>query len=122
MNSRQRRRLNSSCNGKKNTASNLARYTSTCIMAVTLKRVRWMGSSYNDLRKFPREAMRRTGYELERVQRAQLPRDWKPMTAVGKGVCEIRVHTATEHRLIYIATFAEAVYVLHVFEKRTQKT
>jgi phage-related protein len=50
------------------------------------------------------------------------PFDWKPMAVVGPGVREIRVHTALEHRVLYVAKFAEAVYVLHAFEKRTRKT
>jgi len=44
------------------------------------------------------------------------------MASIGDGVCEIRVRTGREHRLIYVAKFAEAVYVLHAFEKKTQKT
>jgi phage-related protein len=50
------------------------------------------------------------------------PGDWKPMTTIGSGVREIRVHTEMEHRVCYVARFAEGVYVLHAFEKRTQKT
>ena len=44
------------------------------------------------------------------------------MTAVGVGVKEIRIHTGVEHRVLYLARFAEGVYVLHAFEKRTQTT
>ena len=44
------------------------------------------------------------------------------MPTVGMGVKEIRVHTAAEHRIFYVAKFSEAIYVLHVFEKRTGKT
>ena len=44
------------------------------------------------------------------------------MAVVGPGGREIRVHTALEHRVLYVAKFAEAVYVLHAFEKRTRKT
>ena len=44
------------------------------------------------------------------------------MALVGAGVREIRVHTESEHRVCYVARFAEAIYVLHVFEKRTRKT
>lgn len=44
------------------------------------------------------------------------------MPTVGPGVREIRVHTALEHRVVYVAKFVEAVYVLHAFEKRTRKT
>lgn len=48
--------------------------------------------------------------------------DWKSMGTVGPGVQEIRIHTALEHRVLYLARFAEAVYVLHAFEKRSRKT
>ena len=44
------------------------------------------------------------------------------MTSVGPGVREIRIQTARAHRVFYVATFEEAVYVLHAFEKRTRKT
>jgi phage-related protein len=44
------------------------------------------------------------------------------MTSVGPGVREIRIQTEVAHRVFYLATFEEAVYVLHAFEKRTQKT
>jgi phage-related protein len=37
-------------------------------------------------------------------------------------VQEIRIHTGLEHRVFYVAKFAEGVYVLHAFEKRTRKT
>ena len=44
------------------------------------------------------------------------------MPSVGPGVREIRIHTGLEHRVLYVAKFVEAVYVLHAFEKRTRKT
>ena len=44
------------------------------------------------------------------------------MPTVGIGVREIRLHTGTEHRVLYVAKFGEALYVLHAFEKKTQKT
>ena len=44
------------------------------------------------------------------------------MTTVGVGVKEIRIHTGLEHRVLYLARFAEGVYVLHAFEKRARKT
>ena len=44
------------------------------------------------------------------------------MTDVGVGVCEIRIHGAVEHRVLYIAKFPEAVYVLHAFTKRSRRT
>lgn len=44
------------------------------------------------------------------------------MPGVGPGVREIRIHTALEHRILYVAKFAEAVYVLHAFGKRSRRT
>lgn len=51
-----------------------------------------------------------------------MPDDWKAFNSVGQGVIEIRISTALEHRVLYIAKYDEAIYVLHAFEKRTQKT
>ena len=82
----------------------------------------WLGSSLGDLRRFPEDARRDAGYQLGRVQQGQMPSDWKPMTTVGPGVIEIRVHTGLEHRIFYVAKYEEAVYVLHAFEKRTRQT
>lgn len=44
------------------------------------------------------------------------------MPSVGAGVAEIRIRTGTEHRIFFVAKFEEAIYVLHAFEKNTQKT
>ena len=82
----------------------------------------WLGSSLGDLRAFPVEARQRAGFELSEVQHGRMPSDWKPMGTVGAGVYEIRIHTEVEHRVLYVAKFAEGVYVLHAFEKKTQRT
>lgn len=82
----------------------------------------WLGSSRVDVRAFPDEARKQAGHQLFLVQQGEEPTDWKPMATVGLGVKEIRIHTEREHRVIYVAKFAEAVYVLHAFEKRSRKT
>jgi len=87
-----------------------------------LKRIVWHGDSLERIRSFPGGARQDAGYELERVQRNLEPRDWKPMSAVGAGVVEIRVHAGGEYRVFYIAKLKDAVHVLHAFVKRTQKT
>jgi len=87
-----------------------------------MKPVLWEGTSRKDLRAFPDDARARSGYEVYRVELGVEPTDWKPMTSVGEGVREIRVRTGREHRLLYVTKFAEAVYVLHAFEKKTRKT
>ncbi len=50
------------------------------------------------------------------------PGDWKPMQTIGKGVQEIRIHVLGEWRVIYIAKFGDAVYILHAFQKKSGKT
>jgi len=87
-----------------------------------LKGVIWAGSARRDVRAFAKDARRRTGYELYRVQQDLDPTDWKPMPSAGAGVREIRIHTDQEHRVIYVAKFDEGMYVLHAFEKKTRKT
>ena len=81
----------------------------------------WLGDSLEAMRAFPDDA-RRIGFQLWLVQCGREPSDWKPMPTVSLGVREIRIHTGAEHRVFYIATFGEAVYVLHAFEKRTPRT
>lgn len=86
------------------------------------KPLAWLGSARRDVRAFPVDARRRSGFQLRRVQQGLDPDDWKPMTSVGPGVREIRIQTELAHRVFYLATFEEAVYVLHAFEKRTRTT
>ena len=82
----------------------------------------WIGSSRAALRAFPDEARREAGHELFKVQQGEEPSNWKPLPGVGAGVNELRIDTGVAHRVIYVAKFAEAVYVLHAFEKRSRKT
>jgi len=82
----------------------------------------WVGTSLERMRAFPADAMRVAGFELRRVQGGLSPHDWKPLHGVALGICEIRIHTEREHRVVYVAKFPEAVYVLHAFEKRTRRT
>jgi phage-related protein len=88
-----------------------------------VKPIAFLGGSLDDLRGFPADARRQAGYQLDRVQRGLDPDDWRPMPAVGVGVREIRVRErAGAFRVIYVATFADAVYVLHAFQKKTRQT
>jgi len=82
----------------------------------------FVGSALEDLRAFPRAPRREAGYQLDRVQSGLDPSDWKPMPAVGRGVREIRIHHRGQYRVIYVAMFDDAVYVLHAFQKKTQRT
>jgi phage-related protein len=82
----------------------------------------WLGSSRGDVRAFPEDVRSVAGFQLRRVQQGLDPNDWKPMPTVGPGVREIRIHVDGEYRVFYVATFSEAVYVLHAFEKKTRRT
>ncbi len=76
-----------------------------------------------DLRAFPLTARREAGHQLDQVQNGREPDDWKPMSAVGRGVKELRIRDeAGAFRVRYLAKFADAVYVLHRFRKKTEKT
>ncbi len=87
-----------------------------------MKPLKFIGTSLDDLRDFPAEARRQAGFELHAIQRGLEPSDWKPMNAVGPGAREIRIHILGEWRVLYVAKLADAVYVLHAFQKKTRKT
>ena len=87
-----------------------------------VKELKFVGLSLDDLRNFPEEARRVAGFELRAVQNGLEPRDWKPMRSVGSGVKEIRIHVLGEWRIVYVAKLADAIYVLHAFQKKSQKT
>jgi phage-related protein len=87
------------------------------------KPVEFLGSSLDDIRDFPETARREAGSQIRRVQNGDEPDDWKPMPTIGAGVNEIRVRDdGDQFRVIYIAKLAEAIFVLHCFQKKTQKT
>ena len=88
-----------------------------------MKDVRFVGSSLDDLRQFPAGARREAGFELSNVQAGLQPSDWKPMNTVGAGAVEIWIKGKDGiFRVIYVARFDEAIYVLHAFQKKSQKT
>lgn len=87
------------------------------------KPLRFCGNALGDLKAFPETARQKAGHQLDQVQQGREPDDWKPMKSVGPGVREIRIYDQVgAFRVIYIAQFEEAVYVLHCFPKKTQKT
>ena len=88
-----------------------------------MKPARFMGSAKDDLSAFPKPARIRAGHELLMVQVGRDPDDWKPMTSVGPGACEIRLRGPRgAFRVIYVARFEDAIYVLHAFQKKSRKT
>lgn len=88
-----------------------------------MKAIVFLGDSLDIIRAFPEQARRQAGFELRRVQHGLDPSDWKPMNSVGVGVREIRVRDSSgAFRILYVASLADAVHVLHAFQKKTQKT
>lgn len=87
-----------------------------------VKGLYWLGRSREAVQGFIKSARSQVGYQLHRVQQGLMPQDYKPMPSVGQGAFEIRLHQPHEHRVIYVAKFEGKVYVLHAFEKKTQKT
>ena len=88
-----------------------------------MKPIVFRGDSREALRSFPESARRRAGHQLEMVQLGRDPDDWKPMNAIGAGVREIRVRAERGiFRVLYVTKFGDTIYVLHCFQKKTQKT
>ena len=88
-----------------------------------MKDIVFLGDSLSQIRAFPRDARQNAGFQIDRVQRGHDPDDWKPMKAIGKGAREIRIREASGiYRVIYLAKIKNAVYVVHAFQKKSQKT
>ncbi len=88
-----------------------------------MKPVRFLGDSLKRLREFPEDARQDAGYQIDKVQHGEQPDDFKSMPSIGKGVEEIRVwDDSGTYRVVYTARLADAVYVLHAFQKKTQAT
>lgn len=87
-----------------------------------MRPLNFVGTSLDDLRNFPDDARRAAGFELYAVQCGTKPSDWKSMSAIGRGVFEIRIHVSGEWRIIYAVKHKDAVYVLHSFQKKSRKT
>ncbi len=87
-----------------------------------MKKIFWLGSSFDDLLEFSKPAKQNAGYNLDKIQHGQDPQDWKPMTSIGRGVKELRIHCENEYRVIYLAQRTEGIYVLHSFVKKKEQT
>jgi phage-related protein len=87
-----------------------------------MKPLKFVGSSLDDIRNFPRDARREAGYQLSQIQMGFEPSDWKPVKGIGPGVREIRIHQGGEYRVIYITALHDILYVLHAFRKKSRKT
>ena len=90
---------------------------------MTRKPVLFEGASLDELRDFPADAREAAGFQIYLAELGRDPDDWKPMKTVGPGVREIRIADADgQFRVIYVTKFEDAIYVLHAFAKKSQKT
>ena len=88
-----------------------------------MKDVEFRGASLDDLRGFPKAALREAGYQLNKVQKGLAPDDAKPMPTIGAGVAELRIWDESgTFRVMYVAKFEDVVYVLHCFQKKAERT
>jgi phage-related protein len=90
------------------------------------KPINWRGSAFKDIKDdgiFSVEARKEAGHQLNQVQMGLDPDDWKPFDEVGAGTKEIRINLDDGwFRVMYVAKFPEAVYVLHCFKKKSRVT
>ena len=88
-----------------------------------MKDVILVGNSLVRIRDFPNGARLDAGFQIDKVQRGESPDDWKPLKTVGNGVKEIRIRGSRgQYRVVYLACLDDEVFVLHAFQKKTQKT
>lgn len=84
--------------------------------------VRFMGDSLEVLRELPDEVKSEIGYALRRVQQGKMPENAKPLRSIAPGVLEIvSDFRGDTFRAVYTVRFASAVYVLHVFQKKSKR-
>jgi len=88
-----------------------------------MKRVEFLGDSLVEIRRFPEAVRKQAGVQLHKIQLGFDPSGWKPMSSVGFGVREIRIRDEVgAFRILYVANRGDALYVLHAFQKKTQRT
>jgi len=92
-------------------------------MSKTDKPLAWIGSSKEDLLDLPRKLQREIGHGLYLAQLGLEHTNVKPLTGFGgRGVLEIvEDDTGGTYRAVYTVKFKEAIYVLHVFQKKSKK-
>src|SRR3989344_7151875 len=87
-----------------------------------MKSIIWLGDTHQITKEYRDMVRQEIGYNLDKIQRGREPSDWKSMNSVGQGVKELRVHEENEYRVLYVAKFEEAIYILHSFIKKTEQT
>ena len=85
------------------------------------KEIRWLGTAYQDILEFPSDFRKEACFQLGKIQAGLDPDDWKPFEGIGPGTKEIRIREISGiYRVIYVAIFEEAIYVLRRFQEKTE--
>ena len=88
-----------------------------------VKKVRWLGTSRQDISGFPEAVKADLGAELFRLQCGIEPLHWKPFHGLKRSAFELRAKDESGiFRVIYVTLIKENIYVLHCFNKKSQKT
>jgi len=89
----------------------------------SVRRVRWIGSSRDDLRTLPKRVRQKVGFVLYYAQQGQTHEAAKPLRGFGGGgILEVvEDYDRATYRAVYTVRFADAVYVLHVFQKKSKR-
>jgi phage-related protein len=91
-------------------------------MKEAAKEIIYCGSALKDLQGLDSDIRSRVAFQLDRLKNGLMPTDFKPMKTIGLGVNEIRIKAKVGVRVIYVAKFGNAIYILHAFKKKSQKT
>ena len=89
-----------------------------------LKPVLWVASSRGDLKAFPEEVQRAVGFALFRAQEGKKAASAKPLRGITKGAGVLEIvedHASDTYRVVYTVRFADAIYVLHSFQKKSKR-
>jgi phage-related protein len=82
----------------------------------------WIGSSLKDITRFPSDVQRSIGFALSAAQYGGKHPAAKPWKGEGPGILEVvKDYDGDTYRVIYTVRFAQAVYVLHVFQKKSPR-
>ena len=91
-------------------------------MAHSLKPVIWLGDSLRELKTFPAVVQDEMGYAIYLAQCGQKHVSAKPLTGLGSGVLEVvSDHRGNTFRCVYTVRFADRVFVLHAFQKKSKR-
>jgi phage-related protein len=89
------------------------------VQSTKRQQVTFLANTLDTLRELDKDARKAIGYNIDRLQLGQDPEDWKPMSAVGPGVREIRVKVPSgTYRALYVQSKGMEIHVLNIYRKK----